>query len=75
MKHPALITTAAGLAALLALFSQLRRHRATARKIQLIHEAVEKNLQETLSVHRTLYRTRGAINQLHQYIDPVPKGV
>jgi hypothetical protein len=71
-----IIMTTLGLAVLFGLIYKLRQQGATAKEIKLIHNAVEKNIAETVAVHRTLRRTRGAVNQIHQYLEPpVTKGV
>jgi hypothetical protein len=70
-----LVITPLAIAALFAMIYELRQQGASAREIKLIRQAVEKNLAETHTMHRTLRCTRGAVNQIHQYINPVPKGV
>ena len=74
-EKPPIVMTTLGLAVLFGLLYQLRQQRASAREIKMICHAVEKNLAETVSVHHTLRRTRGAVNQLHQYVMPETKGV
>jgi hypothetical protein len=66
----ALLTAAAALA-LLAWTGKRR-----ARQIRQIRTTVEQNLAETRLMHRHLRRLRGAVNQMHQYLNPpVPKRV
>ena len=73
--HRSIIATALGVATQLGLLYKLRRQRASAKEIRQIHTIVARNLAETEAVHRNLRRTRGAVNQLHQYLMPDPKGV
>jgi len=70
-----LVITPLAIAALFAMIYELRKQGASAKEIKLIRQVVEKNLAETQTMQGTLRRTRGAVNQIHQYIDPVPKGV
>ncbi len=75
-ERPPVVMTTLGLAVLFGLIHQLRQQHATAREIKLISTAVDKHLPETEAMHRTLRRTRGAVNQMHQYVlPPVTKGV
>ena len=73
-RLPVIMTTVE-LAILFGLIYKLRQQGATSEQIKLIHQAVDKNLRETEELHRTLRRTRGAVNQIHQYLLPVQKGM
>ena len=74
-EKPPIVMTTLGLATLFCVIYNLRQQRAWDTKIKMIYSTVEKNLAETVSVHHTLRRTRGAVNQLHQYVMPETKGV
>ena len=74
-ERPPVIMSTLGIAVLFGLIYKLCRQGATAQEIKLIANAVDKNLRETEAMHRTLRRTRGAVNQIHQYLEPhVTKG-
>jgi hypothetical protein len=74
-NHPSAFTVIASIAVLSALVSKFLRQRASAKELRQIHNIVARNLSETEAMHRNLRRTRGAVNQLHQYVMPDPKGV
>ena len=75
-RHPVVIGTTVGLAVLFGLIYRLVRQGASAKELRQIHNIVAKNLAETEAMHRALRRTRGAVNQIHQYTaPPVTKGV
>jgi hypothetical protein len=69
-ERPPIIITTVGVAVLFGLMCRLLRRGASASEIRQIHRLVAKNLAETEAVHRTLRRTRGAVNQMHQYVEP-----
>jgi type II secretory pathway pseudopilin PulG len=72
----ALLTAAAAAATLFAWMRRRGRQRARDRQLQQIRTTVEQNFAETRLMHRHLRRLRGAVNQMHQYLNPpVPKGV
>ena len=72
-RSPVLLITPLAIAAVFGLICKLRKQGASADELKLIRQAVEKNLAETQAMHRDLRRQRGALNQLHHYIGPVPK--
>jgi hypothetical protein len=51
------------------------RGRASAETLGQIRDAVKNNLAETRRLHHTLRRQRGDINDIHDYLVPVSKGV
>jgi hypothetical protein len=67
--------TTLGAAVLFGLIYEFRRQRASATEIRQIHDIAARNLAQTEQVHRILRRTRGAVNDLHQYVMPETKGV
>jgi hypothetical protein len=69
-RSSVLLITPLAIAAVFGLICKLRKQGASADKLKLIRQAVEKHLAETKAMHHTLRRQRGAINQLHQYIVP-----
>jgi hypothetical protein len=74
--RPVIIGTTVGIAVLFGLLCKLLRQGTSAREIRQIQNLVAKNLAETEAMHRILRRTRGAVNQIHQYIQPpVTKGL
>jgi hypothetical protein len=74
-ERPPVIMTTVGIAVLFGLIYKLLRQGASAKEIRQIHNIVEKNFAETQAMHRNLRRARGAVNQIHQYLEPVTKGV
>ena len=72
-----IVVSTVSIAVLFGLLCKLVRQGASAKEIRQIHKIVAKNLAETEAMHHTLRRTRGAVNQMHQYIAPPPvtKGV
>ena len=60
-------------ATLAEVFHALRR-RAQDSQLRQISAALDQQLAETRPTERTLRRVRDAVNQMHQHIDPVPKG-
>ena len=74
-RSSVIIATTVGIAVLFGLISKLLRQGSTARELRQIHKLVAKNLAEAEATHRTLRRARGAVNQIHQYLQPVTKGV
>ena len=75
-RTPVVIGTTVGLAVLFGLICRLFRRGASAKEIRQFHNLIAKNLAETEAMHRNLRRTRGAVNQIHQYMaPPVTKGV
>ena len=75
-ERPAvLILTTVVVATLFGLIRRGVQQRAAESQLQQIRNTVEQNLAETRVMHRNLRRLRGAVNQIHQYLLPVPKGV
>jgi len=70
-----IIMDTVGLALLFGLIYKLRRQGDSAEEIKLVTKAIDKNLRETKEINHTLRRTRAAVNQIHQYLLPVQKGV
>ena len=74
MKECPAVALLTATVAALALLAWTGKRRAC--QLQQIRTAVEQNLAETRLMHRPLRRMRGAVNQMHQYLNPpVPKGV
>ena len=74
--HPPIVVSTVAIVVLFGLLCKLLRQGASNKEIRQIHNLVVKNLAETEAMHRNLRRTRGAVNQIHQYIEPpVTKGV
>ena len=61
----------AGLAALLCAAGWLRRSTAVLTEIR---DSLREGVAEARALHHTLRRQRGAINDIHRYLIPVPKG-
>lgn len=70
-----LLLSSAVIAGVAALFCAARRLCWSTAALGEIRDSVKENLAETRTVHKLLRRQRGAINQMHQYLMPVPKGV
>lgn len=63
------------LTGLVALLYAINQHRRSALLLEQIRDSVQDNAIQTRALHRTLRRQRGAINDIHHYLLPVPKGL